>query len=171
MTTKKTVKKKNISEFDASQASTDEIQKLAQKIYDEGHEIEALVILHGLIENWLNLIWEAFTASQGWFDEKKDMAKPKSYLILVEILSELGFLEKETRQNLLDFNDRRNKLTHNLFGVTIKKSEKHQIDSDWEKGIRSSHQMAVLYVKMLYHIVKIKPKFKKEIESLLGFEI
>ena len=47
--------KKDPSDLDFS-----EHQILSQKIFDDGNEIEAFIVLHGLIEIHLNRLWQMF---------------------------------------------------------------------------------------------------------------
>jgi len=154
-----------------SKLNFDEQQILAQDIFDDGNQIEAFVVLHGLIEIFMNYLWELFCAGQGMFDEKRDEIKKKGYLSLVEILSDVGLMEKKTRQQLLNFNARRNALAHNLYGAREKRSTKAQIKSDWDDGLNASGTLPVLMVKHLHQESKKNPKLKKNLKKEFGLEI
>jgi len=158
--------KKDPSDLDFS-----EHQILSQKIFDDGNEIEAFIVLHGLIEIHLNRLWQMFMVANGIFDEPRVEPKPRSYSDLVELLHEAGLMELETHQNLTDFNAHRNLLSHNLFGIKKKQTTKKRTRVIFEKGLDASGMLPILLVKFLYHEGKKNPKLKKAIKKLIGFKI
>ena len=50
-------KDKNLPNKDPAELDFREHQILSQRVFDEGHVIEAVIILHGLIELELNKLW------------------------------------------------------------------------------------------------------------------
>lgn len=165
------VKKTSFSNLDPVTITFEEQRNLAQKIFDEGHEIEAFVILHGLLEIYMNNLWEIFCACQGMFYERRDELKKKDYLTLVDILYEAGLMEKKTRQQLIDFNARRNLLAHNIFGAKKKEAKKHQINTDWKKGQIASGMLPVLVIKQLHLQAKHNLKLKKKLKEEFGLSV
>jgi len=125
--------------------------EFAVTLFDEGHEIEGFVVLHGLIEVQLNLYWIVFKACQQkrkGFDNEYTMSR--SYNDLVSIMSELSLLEKLTIQELKQFNSFRNKLSHNLYGNKKERISKKTVIDVFEKGERASNMILPLMMKYLY---------------------
>lgn len=161
------VKKKNLVNISKEnpfssldpEVNTREIQELSQKTFASGHEAEAVVMLHGWIENFLNFIWEAWCSVDSVSDEKHKI-EPKSYLKVLEILYEIGLIDDGKRQEFIDFNSLRNNLAHNMFGVKRKKLPRHQILTDFDKGLSCSGLMIPLFNKLVHVLGKRHKKWK-----------
>ena len=163
--------KKKSTKKDLDDLNFKEQQKLAQKIFDDGNEIEAFIVLHGLIEINLNWLWHFFMISDGIFDESRVEPKPRSYSDLTELLYEAGLLEQETHQNLNDFNAHRNLLSHNLFGFKKRKTSKQQTKAIFKKGLMVSGLLPAVLLRFLHHTAEKNPKFKKAIKKVFGTDI
>lgn len=164
-------KRNELAKKDPSDLDFNEHQILSQKIFEDGHEIEAFIILHGLIEIHLNRFWQFFMIANGIFEEHRVVPKSRSYSDLTEFLYEAGLMEQKTHQDLTDFNAHRNLLSHNLFGVKKKKTSKRQTKAIFEKGLNVSGILPVLLVKFLYHEGKKNPKFKKIIKKVFDIAL
>jgi len=146
-----------------------EHQMLAQKIFEDGNKIEAFIILHGLIEIQLNQIWQIFMVTNRIFDEPRALPKPRSYSDLAELLYEAGLLEKETHQELTDFNAYRNRLSHNLFGIKKKQVTNKETEDNFEKGLLASGTLPLIIPRYLHVEGKKNPKFKKAMKKVFGY--
>jgi len=157
-----------LSKKDPADLDFREHQMLAQKFFEDGYEIEAFVVLHGLIEIYLNEFWQFFLFASGIYDEPRIEPKLRSYSVLTEILYEAGLLEKVTYQNLSDFNAHRNLLTHNLFGIKQKKRDKKKTKAHFQNGLNASGNLPLDTMRYLHVEAKRNPKFKKAIKKVFG---
>lgn len=139
-----------------------QIQELSQKVYDSGHEVEATVILHGWIENYLNLLWQGWCTNDSISKEEHEI-KVKSYLDAMNVLYEIGLIDEQDKQQLTDFNSLRNSLSHNMFGVKRKKIGKHQIKTDFKKGMACAGLMPALFTKEIFVLSERHNKFKSQV--------
>ena len=158
-----------LSKKDPSNLEFREHQILSQKIFDDGNEIEAFIVLHGLIEIHLNRFWQFFMNANGIFDEPRIEPKSRSYADLTELLYEAGLMEQETHQNLTDFNAHRNLLSHNLFGNKKRKTTKQRTKAIFDSGLNASGMLPVLIGRFLHVEGKKNPKFKKTFKKVFGF--
>ena len=144
-----------------------EHQKLSQKIFDDGNEIEAFIVLHGLIEIHLNRFWQFFMIANGIFDKNRVEPKLRSYSVLTELLYEAGMMEQQTYQNLTDFNAHRNLLSHNLYGIKKRKTTKQKTKAIFEKGLNASGALPVLLAKFIHNEAKKNRKFAKALNKVI----
>ena len=117
---------------------------------------------YGINKSFLNFLWEAWCAIDTISDEKHEI-KPKSFLDILHVLYEIGLIDSQDKQQFVDFNSLRNNLAHNMFGVKRKKIKKHQIETDFEKGMICSGMMPVLFTREIHVLGKRHNEFKSKI--------
>lgn len=151
-------KDKNLPNKDPSKLHYREQQILAQRVFSEGHHIEAIIILHGLLEWELNRIWVMFVICNN--PENVDTVlnlKERSYSDLVSLCEELDLFDKKKREvseALKEFNTLRNSLSHNFYGVNQKSTPKNQIKKKFERGVNLAGLLPILELRYLYKASK-----------------
>ena len=157
----------NLTKKDPSKLNPSEHQTLAQKIFADGRTIESVIILHGLIEIGLNRFWMMFQVCNRKKDnDLKPDFKSRSYGDLTKLFADLTLLDKETYQNLNDFNAFRNLLSHNLYGNKKKKITKKETEQKFNQGIIASEMVYVLMVRYLVEESKKNPTAKDLMQKI-----
>ncbi len=159
-------KDKNLPNKDPAELDFREHQILSQRVFDEGHVIEAVIILHGLIELELNKLWFVYVICKNpKLIETIDQFKERSYSDLTSLCEELGLLDDDsgdTARDLKEFNQLRNSLSHNFYGIKQKTIEKTEIKKKFERGLSASGILPILELKFLHQEAK-KNKFAKKL--------
>ena len=154
-------KDKNLSNKDPAKLAFREHQILSQRVFDEGHVIEAVIILHGLIELELNKLWFVYVICKNpKILETVDQPKEKSYSDLTSLCEELGLLDddgSDVIENLKEFNKLRNSLSHNFYGVKQKTIKKTEIKKKFERGLNASGIIPLLELRFLQQESKKNP--------------
>lgn len=110
-----------------------------EKSYKEGHYIESLVLIHYVINGFMNRTFDLITSS---FDPlrfqkratQKSLLRVSNYsfLTIVNILFDMGVYDEGLHGRLKRFNSCRNKAAHELF---IHLPERSELDNQCEFGI------------------------------------
>ena len=144
-----------------------EHQILSQKMFDDGHTIETVIILHGLIELNLNKFWMIFVACNNDTNEKSILnLKERSYFDLTNLFNELGLLEDTMIVGLKEFNDLRNKVTHNFYGIKRVIISETELKNKFENGLNVSGSLPIEITKFLVRESKTNGFAKKFMEEL-----
>ena len=163
-------KDKNLSNKDPAKLAFREHQILSQRVFDEGHVIEAVIILHGLIELELNKLWFVYVICKNpKILETVDQPKEKSYSDLTSLCEELGLLDddgSDVIENLKEFNKLRNSLSHNFYGVKQKTIKKTEIKKKFERGLNASGIIPLLELRFLQQESKKNPFAKTFLDEL-----
>ncbi|MCE2505700.1 MAG: hypothetical protein J4F36_04375 [Nitrosopumilaceae archaeon] len=143
-----------------------EQQILAQRMFDDGHTIQAVIILHGLIEIELNRIWIMMLICKSNGDIEKVDLKERHYLDLVEYFEKEKILEEKMIRDLKEFNQLRNRLSHNLYGIKQRTPHKTELKNKFELGLLVSGSLPVLELKYLHDQGKNNAFAKRFFEAL-----
>ena len=163
---------KNLPSKDPSTLHYREHQILSQRVFANGHTIEAVIILHGLLEWELNRLWLVFVACNNPKNIKNLVnVKERSFLDLTLLCDELGLFDDKSRnvaEGLKEFNQLRNSLSHNFYGIKQKTIPKTQIKKKFERGVSLAGLLPLLELKYLHKEAKknkFAKKFLKELEK------
>ena len=163
---------KNLLSKDPSTLRFREHKILSQIVFAEGHTIEAVIILHGLLEWELNRVWMMFVMCNNPKNIKNLVNfKERTYSDLTLLCEELGLFDDEQEEVvevLKEFNKLRNALSHNFYGVNQKTIPKTQIKKKFERGVTLAGLLPLLELKYLHKEAKknkFAKKFLKELEK------
>jgi len=128
-----------------------EQQILAQRKFDDGNTIQAVIILHGLIEIELNrILIMVLLCKITTNDAEIENFKERNYKELVAYFEEEKILEEDMIRNLKEFNQFRNSLSHNLYGAKQRTTHKTEMKNKFELGLLASGELPLLEFKYLY---------------------
>lgn len=148
-----------------------EQQILSQRMFDDGHTIQAVIILHGLIEIELNRISMMVDIIKSQGDQSViDNFKEKSYKDLVKSFEEEGVLEADLIRDLKEFNQFRNGLSHNFYGIKQRTPHKTEMKNKFELGVLAAGTLPVLELKYVYDQARKGDAFAKRFAKLLTDE-
>lgn len=143
-----------------------EQQILSQRMFDEGHTIQAVIILHGLLEIELNRIWVMMLICQSNGNIEKVDFKERNYKDLVEFFQKERILEEDLIRDLKEFNQLRNSLAHNFYGIKQRTTHKTELKNKFELGLSASGLLPILELKYLHDQGK-NNVFAKRFEDVL----
>lgn len=148
-----------------------EQQILSQRMFDDGHTIQAVIILHGLIEIELNRISMMVEICKSEGDISViDNFKERGYKDLVDFFESEKILEEEMIRDLKEFNQFRNSLSHNFYGIKQRTPHKTEMKNKFELGLGASGELPLLELKYLYDQARKGDAFAKRFAKQLEEE-
>ncbi len=147
-----------------------EQQILAQREFSAGKTVQAIIILHGLIEIELNRIAIMVSVCKSDGDHDKVDYTERNYKDLVELLEKENALDEETIRNLKEFNQLRNSISHNLYGAKQKTPHKTELENKFEIGLLLSGRLPLDELKYLYDQGRAGNEFAKNLGKLITEE-
>ena len=111
----------------------------AQGAYNQGNYIEAIQVLHGLIETKLQELLILEGSKSNDMEEIWDIANQISLTNCVKVLFIIGEITKREYQDIIFFNKIRNQIVHGLFHDTyehgVRGVSRKKFDIAFDKGM------------------------------------
>ena len=147
-----------------------EQQILAQREFSAGKTVQAIIILHGLIEIELNRIAVMISVCKSKGNFEKINFEEKNYKKLVEFVEEENALDEDSIRDLKEFNQLRNSISHNLYGAKQKTPHKTELENKFMIGVSLAGSLPVEELKYLQDQGRGDNKFAKKLIKVMDEE-
>ncbi len=141
-----------------------EHQILAQRLFNEGRIIQAVIVLHGLLELELNKFWMFYQACKN--PENLENIEDRGYKELTKLFEEHELIDDKWIETLKEFNHFRNKVAHNFYGIKQVIIHKTEIENKFDRGLGLSGRLPIDLLKFLFEESKTNTIAKNIFKAL-----
>jgi len=119
-----------------NESNLKELEKKAIESYKKGDIIESFVVIHGILEMELNIIWNTLVFSVVKINPRP-ARKSKKYSELVDLLEEFEILDDDQCSILREFETGRNKAVHELATHMKPNHSAEYFDDKFNKALKA----------------------------------